>query len=242
MGRSLQVKSEQIDYVKSRVNFKGFPSQSALAMELGLSRATVSNYLNGKPVDYLNFVEISEKLGLSWLEISLQDEPIKRDGILVKKKVFALNRELNCNFKDLFKNLTKALVDFKLGNIPKIPGDLIDVLYSVSLDLNSPTIAWLLIFRALNRAIYSLVEENKELFKSEYKNFDAIADLIEFSLEEKEIIIDRSFFHRPKDLSILKEIKTPFQQWLQLYGLNESQATSICNRLPSYFVFALNDE
>ena len=242
MGRSLQVIPKQIDFVKSKVKLKGFPSQNALAMELGLSRATVSNFLNGKPVDYLNFVEISEKLGLSWLEISLQDEPIRKDGVLVKKKVFALNREINVNFKDLFKALTKALVDLKTGNISKLPGDIIDALYSVSLDLNSPTIAWLLIFRSLNRAICSLVEDNKELFGYEYKNFDAIEELIEFSLEESEITIDRNFFNRPKDLTILKEIETPFKQWLQLYGLNEAQATSIYNRLPSYFVFALNDE
>ena len=103
MGRSLQVEARHIDFVKSKVKLKGFPSQSALAMELGLSRATVNNFLNGKPVDYLNFVEISEKLGLSWLEISLQDEPIREDGVLVKKKVFALNSEIKVNFKDLFK-------------------------------------------------------------------------------------------------------------------------------------------
>ena len=35
---------------------------------------TVSNYLNGKPVDYLNFVEISEKLGLDWQAIALIDD------------------------------------------------------------------------------------------------------------------------------------------------------------------------
>ena len=87
----------------------------------------------------------------------MQDEPIKKDEILVKNKVFALNREIKVDFKDLFKALTKTIVDLKLGNFQKIPGSLIDALYSVNLDLNSPTIAWLLIFRSLNRAIYILV-------------------------------------------------------------------------------------
>ena len=242
MGRALKVQLDKIDYVKSRLGIKGYPSQRALAIELGLSRATVSNYLNGKPVDYLNFVEISEKLGLSWLEISLQDEPIKKDGILVKNKVFALNREIKVDFKDLFKALTKALVDLRLGNFQKIPGNLIDALYSVNLDLNSPTVAWLLIFRSLNRAIYNLVKDNKELFDCKYKSFGDIEDLIEFSIENNEVFIDRSFFTHPKDLSILKHIEKPFKQWLQLYGLDRSQAESTYNRLPGYFVFALNNE
>ena len=242
MGRSLQIRQDRIDEVKSSVKLRGFPSQSALAMELGLSRATVNNYLNGKSVDYLNFVKISEKLGLSWLEISLQDEPIKKDGILIKKKVFALNRELKVNFKDFFKALTKAIIDLKTGKITRLPGHIIDGLYSVSLDLNSPTIAWQLIFRSLSKAIFSLVEDNQSLFSYKYKNFNLLQEQIEFSLEEKEIIIDRSFFNHPKELSILKEIEQLFKQWLQSYRLTEAQATSICNRLPNYFVFALNDE
>ncbi len=32
--------------------------------------STVKNFLSGKPVDYINFVEISEKLGLEWQEIA----------------------------------------------------------------------------------------------------------------------------------------------------------------------------
>ena len=60
MGRSLQVEPSQIETVKSRLKLQGFPSQKALATELGISRATVNNFLNGKPVDYPIFVEISE--------------------------------------------------------------------------------------------------------------------------------------------------------------------------------------
>lgn len=74
MSRSLKVAPPFIQQVKTAIKRAGFPSQKALATELGLSRPTVSNYLNGKPVDYLNFVEISEKLGLDWQQIALIDE------------------------------------------------------------------------------------------------------------------------------------------------------------------------
>ncbi|NES65857.1 MAG: DNA-binding protein [Okeania sp. SIO2D1] len=52
------------------LNWMYFPSQKALALELGIARSTVSNFLNGKPVDFLNFTEICDKLCLDWQDIS----------------------------------------------------------------------------------------------------------------------------------------------------------------------------
>jgi hypothetical protein len=66
MPRSLKVAPEYIQKVKSALQRNGYPSQQALAGDVGLSLATIKNFLNGKPVDYLNFLEISEKLGLEW--------------------------------------------------------------------------------------------------------------------------------------------------------------------------------
>ncbi|HEY9614465.1 MAG TPA: hypothetical protein V6C93_34325, partial [Allocoleopsis sp.] len=44
--------------------------RGSLAIEIGLSRATITSFFTGKRVDYLNFVEISEKLGLDWQAIA----------------------------------------------------------------------------------------------------------------------------------------------------------------------------
>ena len=68
-SRSSRVAPDKIQKVKAAVERNGFPSQKALAVETGLSRATVHNFLNGKPVDRLNFVELSEKLQLDWQDI-----------------------------------------------------------------------------------------------------------------------------------------------------------------------------
>lgn len=70
MGRSLRVSPEWIEQVKSAIRRNSFPSQNALAIELGLSLSTVKSFLNGKSVDYLNFVEISERLGFEWRAIA----------------------------------------------------------------------------------------------------------------------------------------------------------------------------
>lgn len=72
--RSLRVRREYIGKVKQAVWRNRFPTQRYLAEELNLCLSTVSNYLNGKPVFNLNFMEISEKLGIDWEEIADWDE------------------------------------------------------------------------------------------------------------------------------------------------------------------------
>ena len=70
MGRSLKVAPQHINTVKLALKRQGFPSQTALREEVGLARSTVSNFLNGKPIDRLNFIELCEKLALDWQDIA----------------------------------------------------------------------------------------------------------------------------------------------------------------------------
>ncbi|HEY9600428.1 MAG TPA: NACHT domain-containing protein, partial [Allocoleopsis sp.] len=74
MSRSIRVAPECIPTVKQALRLHGFPSQNALAIELGRARATITRFFTGKPVDYINFVEISEKLGLDWHAIAYIEE------------------------------------------------------------------------------------------------------------------------------------------------------------------------
>jgi transcriptional regulator with XRE-family HTH domain len=81
MARSLRVHKDYTKKVKSAVKLNGFARQTDLAEELNLSRATVSNFLNGRPVDYLNFIEICRKLGLDWQAIAqLEDDVEEQDN------------------------------------------------------------------------------------------------------------------------------------------------------------------
>ena len=79
MSRSLKVAPEFISQVKLALQRNRFPSQKALAEELGFAYATVSKFFNGKGIDYRNFVEITEKLGLGWQAIAhIEEDPPKR--------------------------------------------------------------------------------------------------------------------------------------------------------------------
>lgn len=66
MSRSLKVDEKFINKVKAAVQRRTPPRQKDLAEELGLSLATVSNFLNGRPIDCINFQEICNKLNLDW--------------------------------------------------------------------------------------------------------------------------------------------------------------------------------
>ena len=70
MPRSVKVRAECIVRVKTALMRNAYISQRLLAEDLGISQSTVSNFLNGKPVDHSYFQEICEKLALQWQEIA----------------------------------------------------------------------------------------------------------------------------------------------------------------------------
>jgi transcriptional regulator with XRE-family HTH domain len=62
MPRSRRVAKNFTSQVKVAVHRHGYPRQRDLAEELNLCLSTISNFLNGKPVDNCNFLEICNKL------------------------------------------------------------------------------------------------------------------------------------------------------------------------------------
>jgi len=70
MPRSLKIRPDRIPTIKSTLLRNGFPSQRILAEHLEIAQSTVSSFLNGKPVDYLNFLELCRVLGQEWQDIA----------------------------------------------------------------------------------------------------------------------------------------------------------------------------
>jgi len=179
-----------------------------------------------------------------------------RHGLNVTRPVSVLNKSIKFSFKDFFKSMTKAVVKGATGNFVQALGDVIDALASVSLTDDCGEVAWLLIQRSLLQAVHDLLKENEAILYRDPTNQmvrlsqmglppddpDAITGRLDLSLEQGEIVIDENFFLRPRTLPVLERFKTPFKQWLEMFGLNEAEATSVVNRLPSYFVHALNEQ
>ncbi|MDJ0675672.1 MAG: AAA-like domain-containing protein [Calothrix sp. MO_167.B42] len=97
MARSVKVRTEFIPQVKAAVQRNGYARQKDLAEELNFSLATVSSFLNGKPVYYLNFIEICHKLALDHKEIA-DVESNGRDDTTVIENHIPLTGEESADF------------------------------------------------------------------------------------------------------------------------------------------------
>jgi len=165
-------------------------------------------------------------------------------GLAIKKPVAVWNKPLKANFKDLFKALGKGVVNGVTGNWTGLAGDVLDAGVAVGLDNNPGQVAWLLIYRSLNRALANLITDNRVLLVRQPENLDAICDRLEESLTSLDLTIDKEFFQFPRQFPLLSQIIPPFEQWLREFVAPEepAQAQAIAERLPTYFVYALNDE
>jgi transcriptional regulator with XRE-family HTH domain len=77
MPRSLKLRQSCISQVKLSLLRNGFPSQRLLADHLEIAQSTVSHFLNGKSVDFVNFVELCQVLGQDWRDLAdLESEPL----------------------------------------------------------------------------------------------------------------------------------------------------------------------
>lgn len=95
MVRSLRLAPEYIDKVKSALGRNGYHSQQSLASDMGFSLPTVKSFLTGKPLDYLNFIELSEKLGLDWQEIVYKEPENSQPQTLSVEQQFRLKEKGN---------------------------------------------------------------------------------------------------------------------------------------------------
>jgi transcriptional regulator with XRE-family HTH domain len=98
MGRSVRVRRDCIEKVKAALPRQGYPRQKDLAEALGLAPDTVSKFLNGKPVDFTNFIEISERLGFDWKEIADTTTPTHQNGDGDGSGAFEIAQEEADNF------------------------------------------------------------------------------------------------------------------------------------------------
>lgn len=179
-----------------------------------------------------------------------------KHGFSISKPISIWNKPLKLNYKDFFKSLGKATIKGVTLNWADAAKEAVDAVSAIGFEKDCGQIAWLLITRSMMQAIYALVEENIGLLRGgplgsylttqradlSPKDVEAVAEQLDLSLEARELVIDEDFFRRPRELPVVEAIKTPFAQWLRGVGFGEAAADSISDRLPSYFVFALNDE
>lgn len=147
-------------------------------------------------------------------------------------------------WKEFTKSIGKAAANFFLGSRDNVAADLAEAAVAMGLSTQPTEIAWRLIYNALIKSVIKLIKENDSRLdpKPDEKSITDLFQQIDNSLNEGNFIFDSSLFEKPQEMSILDPIRKVIMDWSKNFGLVEWQSRSICFRLPSYFIFALQEE
>jgi uncharacterized protein YjbI with pentapeptide repeats len=161
----------------------------------------------------------------------------------LKKPVSALFKPVKADFKDLFKALAKGVGHTATGKWVELGSDAVETLSALGLATEPGELAFLLIRRSLTMAVFELVGDSaSQLSDTAAADAEALVDSLDLSIEAKDMSVDQKFLDRPGDLAIIDSFKTLLSDWLKRLGIEEPAANAIAGRLPTYFVYALNQE
>ncbi|HEY9825123.1 MAG TPA: hypothetical protein V6D19_06725 [Stenomitos sp.] len=172
---------------------------------------------------------------------------MKRElSIKLSKPIPLLHKNVEANWRELFKAVGKATADTAFGNWGNVALDAVDFTAALGLGTSEAELAWRLMYRSLVCAIASLLEVNRELLDCdpEKRDWTSLSDRLDVSMEGVELTLDEDFFQHPQQSSLLLAIRKPLEQWLrELVGReHEAQVKSMSARLPTYFIYALHEE
>jgi hypothetical protein len=161
----------------------------------------------------------------------------------VQKPVPVLLKPVKADYKDLFKALAKGIGHTATGKWVELGGDAVEALSALGLTTQPGELVFLLIRRSLTMAVFELVGDSASQFsETAAADADVLVDRLDLSIEAEDMSIDQKFLDRPGDLPIVESFKGLLFGWLKGLRIEESAADAIACRLPSYFVYALNQE
>jgi uncharacterized protein YjbI with pentapeptide repeats len=152
-------------------------------------------------------------------------------------------KPLTADFKALFKALAKGAGHTAVGKWEEIASDTVEALSAIGLQTEPGELAFLLLRRSMTKALFELVGESvSQHLIDNPKDSDALVDQLDFTSLLQAVHIDAKFLDRPSELPLVRELQSVLRQWLEAHDLPEASASAVVNRLPSYFVYALNQE
>jgi hypothetical protein len=167
-------------------------------------------------------------------------------GIPVSKPQNIWKRQVKVNLRSLFSTLGKAALNGAFLQWDDLAENGVEVLDDLGLSRTPGELAGLLISQSLMKAMKGLLKSNADLLPQEVEKLplkELYRQITDF-LEEPELILDRDFFEHPGRLPIVAPVQAAFLQWLTTNKLitNSQEAQSLSNRLPAYFVLALQEQ
>lgn len=158
----------------------------------------------------------------------------------VKKPTSPL-KSVKANFKDLFKGLAKLVTHTVTSKWEELPSDAVESLAALNLVTEPGELAFQLIQRSLSNALHTLVGESVNQL-TVIDDADQVKEQLDYDITYRNIHFDPKFLDRPTDLPMLRDTQALLEQWLSVQTDSAISAKLIAQRLPSYFVYALNQE
>ncbi|MFN7198408.1 MAG: pentapeptide repeat-containing protein [bacterium] len=167
-------------------------------------------------------------------------------GIPVYKPQNIWKRQVKVNLRSLFSTLGKAALNGAFLQWDDLAENGVEVLDDLGLSRTPGELAGLLISQSLMKAMKGLLKSNADLLPQEVEKLplkELYRQITDF-LQEPELILDQDFFEHPERLPIVAPIQAAFLRWLTTNNLitNSQEAQSLSNRLPAYFVLALQEQ
>lgn len=172
--------------------------------------------------------------------------PMKTKGLnpklATKKTVSAFRKPLKADLKALFKGLSKGVGHTVVGKWEELGHDAVESLGALGLATEPGELATLLIKRSITYALFNLVGDIAPQFLAEVKSDAKLDEQVDFSISLRETYIDENFLQRPAEIQLVSDLQVLLETWLKSQGIPAASAHAISDRLPSYFVYALNQE
>jgi uncharacterized protein YjbI with pentapeptide repeats len=172
-------------------------------------------------------------------------------AVKIKRPIALRNRSFKVDGQGFLQGIFKTGLSFLTRDYQATGEGVVETASSLGLAKEPGEVAWLLLARSLESAVNDLLKENQDLmFQGQALGKEqvytiSLAEKLNTALQKLEELnfqLDDSFFRRPEATSVLEMAKKPLVEWLGQFGIVPARAASMADRLPAYFVVALNDE
>jgi uncharacterized protein YjbI with pentapeptide repeats len=164
-------------------------------------------------------------------------------GIKVRKPKSVWQRDLTCDFKQLFRALGSGLKNGAKQDWAALAGDVLAGLTTIGFEKDLPGLAWVLMQRSMSAAVCTLIDDAKDLLPDKPPaTSDSASKQIADALAEFTFTITPTFFATPGTHPVVQRVQASLCAWFEYLGLSSGHAQVLTGRLASYFTFALHDE
>ncbi|HEY1187278.1 MAG TPA: NACHT domain-containing protein, partial [Gemmata sp.] len=152
-------------------------------------------------------------------------------------------KDVKFNARQLFTALGKGLASFVTANWSQVGANAVDLVGALGVHASPEERAWILIQRAMVKAVHDLTREVRRLIDlNKIPEYEAIGRSLEDRLDTLPVEVMSTFLEQPKKEPFVAEMVKVYGEWLRALGLSVEYAKSEAARLPGYFVYALREE